>query len=186
MIRAKTSSSKATYSQSHRFLWWSWTEYWEKYGWFKDITLSSSLSKGTELFDTYPKFTASSTSYSLGAGIDVSASGVSAGISAGVSFSSNAIGITNNSNSRTNKVNISIHHNVSWWMWDWERFKYAQQENCQLFTFSVLSDSKTSKQTLTFNSEFGTSGSIVDSVWAWGNIYVGSSAYSSNSVSINY
>ena len=79
MVRAKTISDKATYTESHRFLWWTWTSSYNRYGWFKDITLTSTLNSGTTLHDSYPKYTASDTGYSLGANIGVSSSGVSGG-----------------------------------------------------------------------------------------------------------
>ena len=153
---------------------------------FKDITLTSTLSSGTTLFDSYPKYTASNTSYSLGANVSVGSSGVSGGISASVSFTSKAIDVTNDSNSASGKVSIKIYHNVSWWIWDWARFKYAQQENCQLFSFSVLSSSKTSTQTLKFTSNYGTSGSKITSWTGWASFVRSLSSYTSGSLSITY
>lgn len=181
MIRAKTKSLKATYTQRHRFLWKTWTTSYDRYGWFKDVTLTSTLRSGTELFDSWPKYYAQDTSYSLGASVQGGSSGVSGGISAGVSFTSKAIDITNHSNSYYGNVDISIHLNTSCFRWNWGRYKYAQQDNCQLFCFSVLSYSKYSSQTLNFSSEFGTSPKLINSYWD--DIY-GGSTY--GSTSFNY
>lgn len=152
LTAVKTCPQNAKYSR--KVLWW--TDTWTEYGFNKTCELSATLTSGSKLLSSTPSYKASDTTYSVGVGAGVDSSGANGSISGSVNFTDEAINISNYSSTANNKVDIRINLNESSWRWDWKRYKYAQQENFQLYTFTVLSDNKYVNQTIKVNTQYRT------------------------------
>jgi hypothetical protein len=152
LTAVKTCPQEAQYSE--KVLWKR--KYWSEYGYNSKCELSASLAYGSNLLSSTPKYSVEDTSYSVGIQAGVDTSGPSGAISGSVNYTDEAIDITNYSSTSNKKVDIRINLNESIWRLDWKRYKYAEQENIQLFTFTVLTYYNNVKQNISIYTRYGT------------------------------
>lgn len=155
LVVVKTCPQKASYSK--KVLWW--TNKWTEYGYNTKCEISAVLSGDQSLVTSLPKYSVSDTSYSIGGGIGVDSSGLNGSISGSVNYTSEALNISNSSSTSDRKVDIKINLNQSIFRWDWKRYKYAQQENIQLFSFTTLTSNTSYSQPITINTQYATADS---------------------------
>lgn len=129
----------------HQVLWHGWDEEVLQYGVLSHVNLKSNINESSaKIVDSYPKYIANSTSYSISSEYSVSTSGIGYGIGASVNFSENAIDITNHTNSSDKYIDIKISRNQN--SDNAQTKKQMAQENWWYFRYDCLTDSKYLKQ----------------------------------------
>lgn len=129
----------------HQVLWHGWDEEVLQYGILSYVNVKSNINESSaKIVDSYPKYIANNTSYSISTEYSVSTNGVGYGIGASVSFSENAIDITNHTNSSDKYIDIKISRNSN--ADNAQVKKQMTQENWWYFRYDCLTDSKYLKQ----------------------------------------
>lgn len=129
----------------HQVLWHGWDEQILQFGVLSYVNVKSNINESSaKIVDSYPKYIANSTSYSISSEYSASTSGIGYGIGASVSFSENAIDITNKTNSSDKYIDIKISRNTK--SDNSQTKKQMAQENWWYFRYDCLTDSKYLKQ----------------------------------------
>lgn len=137
----KTMPRDCTIKKESGMWWWKTTSYETEYGCLKSIRVKSEIQENTaSVIDSYPKYQANSTSYSIGVSFGVDSSGPNFSINASTSYTENALEITNRTNSSKKVIDIEIARNPKCDNQDTK--KQMQQENWFYFRYDTLNDQK--------------------------------------------
>lgn len=142
-IKAKPQNTWRQVKKSSGAFWWykEWDEDIEQYGCLKSINVKSQLNESdASIIDSYPKFVANASSYTISDGVSAGTSGFERSISSGVSYTKNAIEITNNTNSSAKLVGIKISRNDNFITADAK--KEMAQEKWYYFRFDCYTREK--------------------------------------------
>lgn len=136
----------------HKVLWNSWDETVQQYGVLSSLNFNSKINDNdAKVIDSTPKYSANGTSYSISSEVSIGSS-FGLGLSGSVSYTENAIEITNNTNSSSKMIDITISRNKN--ADNGQTKKQMAQENWWLLRYDALTKDKYLKQEMNFTMEY--------------------------------